>query len=276
MMDAPLGTSGVEAARRVLIEVWTILGAYGDALTLIGGATPPLLVGEVEADPYVGTLDVDVVIDPEAIAEEAYRTISELLRERGYRQDATNKYRWFRVVEIGGEDVEVELDFLAPQDGSGRRHRRIAGEPLARNADGALLVRDQYEVHHVGGRLPDGRYNKVTVRVAAPAAMVVLKALALDGRDKLKDSYDIDYILTYIAGGADAVGQALGELRQMEVVKRALEILDRKFESVDSIGPTSVAKYRRQGSGEAAEATRAVAFARVRRVIESARFPTRK
>lgn len=29
---------GVEAARRVMLELWSILGAYRDTLTLVGGA----------------------------------------------------------------------------------------------------------------------------------------------------------------------------------------------------------------------------------------------
>ncbi len=46
---------GVEAARRVTLELWSILGAHRDMLTLVGGSAPPLLLGEVPHDPYVGT-----------------------------------------------------------------------------------------------------------------------------------------------------------------------------------------------------------------------------
>ncbi|MEA2026412.1 MAG: hypothetical protein U9O18_06955 [Chloroflexota bacterium] len=38
--------AGVEAARRVLVEVWTVLSEHRDSLTLVGGSAPPFLVHE--------------------------------------------------------------------------------------------------------------------------------------------------------------------------------------------------------------------------------------
>ena len=53
---------GVEAAQRVMLELWSVLGAYRDTLTLVGGSAPPILLGDVPDDPYVGTLDVDLIV----------------------------------------------------------------------------------------------------------------------------------------------------------------------------------------------------------------------
>jgi hypothetical protein len=268
-MIGPLDNpAGVEAAKRVLIEVWTVLGEYRDALTLVGGAAPPLLLGEVAGDPYVGTLDVDAVLDPVVVVEPVYRRISELLVERGYRQDHRNRYRWFRTLVIGDQTIEVEVDLLAPSDGSGRRHVRLGGERIARNSEGAAIVREQYELHDVTGTLPDGRSNTVEVRVAGPAALVVLKALALDGRDKPKDAYDIDYVLAHTTGGVDAVGATLRSWSEIAVVQKAVAVLRNKYTDVDANGPASVVLYRRLPVGEVADQTRALAFARVQRVLE--------
>ncbi len=45
---------GVRAARQVQLEIWTILGEFRDALTVVGGSAPPYIVEEPTADPYVG------------------------------------------------------------------------------------------------------------------------------------------------------------------------------------------------------------------------------
>lgn len=260
--------AGVEAARRVLIEVWTILGEYRDALTLVGGAAPPLLIGDVAEDPYVGTLDVDVVIDPVTVSQPVYRRISELLEAREYKQDERNVYRWYRTVTIGGQHIEVELDLLAPADGSTHRHIRLDGERLARNSEGASIVRRQFETHDVTGTMPDGRRNTVEVRVAGPAALVVLKALALDGRDKPKDAYDIEYVLAHVNEGVTGVAATLREWRDVMIVQTAVNVLRRKYFGVEGLGPSSVVLYRRLPRGESADQVRALAFARVVRLLE--------
>jgi len=179
---------GVEAARRVMLELWSILGEYRDSLTLVGGSTPPLLVGDVPGDPYTGTLDVDLIVDPLGVPEETYRTIAETLRERGYWQEPRPKqpFQWFREIEVDGEPVTVEIDLLAPatarSGGRSHRHEQIEGEPLARRTVGAELVREAYVEREFAGTLPDGRPNRIRLRVASVAVVVVLKALAMAER----------------------------------------------------------------------------------------------
>lgn len=41
-----------------------MLAGFSDAMTIVGGSAPPLLTGDRPDDPYVGTPDVDLVIDP--------------------------------------------------------------------------------------------------------------------------------------------------------------------------------------------------------------------
>ncbi len=265
---------GVEAARRVMLELWSILGEHAGAMTLVGGSAPPLLVGDVPDDPYVGTLDVDVVIDPLAVPDQTYRSIAAQLRGRGYQQ-AGQPFQWLRTVVVEGEDIVVEVDLLAPATGrSGRshRHERIEGEPLPRRTKGAELVRDSWVDVDVDGRLPDGRRNRVRLRVASSAVIVVLKALAMTRRDKPKDSYDIDYLLAHHLGGIEAVADDLRVLEGTRPASDALLVLEERFAEVGSYGPTSVAAYRRLrlGSREA-ERVQALAFARVQRLLHLVR-----
>ena len=85
-----------------------------------------------------------------------------------------------------GRSIDVEVDLLAPatpRGGAGHRHAD-GGEPLARRTEGAELVRTAFVDQEIGGVLPDGRPSRLSIRVAAPAALVVLKALAMGQRDK--------------------------------------------------------------------------------------------
>jgi hypothetical protein len=260
--------ASVVAAQRVLLELWTILAGFADAMTIVGGSAPPLLTGDQPDDPYVGTLDVDLVIDSIGVPDDVYRTIAELLRDRGYVQ-LDQPFRWLRPVIVDQRSIDVEVDLLAPvtpRGGAGHRHERIGGEPLARRTEGAELVRTAFVDHEIAGLLPDGRPNRVSVRVATPAALVILKALAMGQRDKPKDAYDIDYLLGHI--GIDEVAAGIAAMGHVDSVTKALRVLADKSSSIDAIGPASVALYRRVplGSPEA-DQVQALAFARVERLL---------
>lgn len=220
---------------------------------------------------------MDVIVDPLGVPEETYRTIAESLRERGYWQEPRPKqpFQWFRRIEVDGQPITVEVDLLAPstaRTGRKHRHEQIEGEPLARRTVGAELVREAYVEREFSGQLPDGRPNRVRLRVASVAVVVVLKALAMADRDKPKDAYDLDYLLAYTADGPGALADEFAALPSGEPVTHALAILAEKFESIDAYGPTSVAVYRGLSLGTAeADAVLAAAFARVQRLLERLR-----
>lgn len=48
-------SASVVAAERVMLELWTLLAGFADAMTIVGGSAPPLLTGDLPDDPYVGT-----------------------------------------------------------------------------------------------------------------------------------------------------------------------------------------------------------------------------
>jgi hypothetical protein len=264
--------ASVVAAQRVLLELWTILAGFADAMTIVGGSAPPLLTGDQPDDPYVGTLDVDLVIDPIGVPDDVYRTIAELLRERGYIQ-LDQPFRWLRPVIVDHRSIEVEVDLLAPvtpRGGAGHRHERIGGEPLARRTEGAELVRTAFVDQEIAGLLPDGRPNRVSVRVATPSVLVILKALAMGQRDKPKDAYDIDYLLGHI--GIEDVAAGIRSVTETEIATKAAGILAEKFSSIDAIGPASVALYRRVPlRSPEADLVQALAFARVDQLLRRLR-----
>jgi hypothetical protein len=276
-LDDPIG---VRAARSVLLEVLTILGEVADAITVVGGSVPPLIVEEPDDDRYVGTLDVDIALDAGLLndtADEVYATVAEHLERRDYKQ-VDPPFRWVRTVEVDGQEVEVYLDLLAtPPEQLGKNRRTVAFQEQgkARRLDGGAILADLRVATEVEGVLPDGRNNRKTAFVAAAGAHVVLKALAIDGRDKPKDSYDIDYVLTHVAPdgqGPRMVAAELAPYLELPSVDKALAILADKFDSADSYGPQSVALYRRLApSSDEANAIQARAFALVQELLEELR-----
>ncbi len=263
----------VQAARQVLLEFWTMLGEFRDAMTLVGGSVPPLIARDRGAadDPYIGTTDVDVVVDPLSVPQDVYRSIAEHLRNRGYRQGG-QPFQWHRTVALDdGSTVDVEVDILAPltdRGTKGQRHERV-GEVLARRTAGAELLRSSFLEREVSGVLPGGGRTTASVRVARSAAFLVLKAHAMGGRLKEKDAYDIDYLLAHGDEGVDTIVEELRALLDQQVVTRALEILAMKFASVDAVGPVHVAAYRRLTAGaDEADQVAAAAYARVRRLLK--------
>ena len=74
---------GDRAAHAVLVELGQVLGAHRDAIVVIGGAVPSLLIRDRG---HIGTLDIDLDLDPEKLAEHGYAELVEKLLNAGYER----------------------------------------------------------------------------------------------------------------------------------------------------------------------------------------------
>lgn len=106
------------AVKTVLVEMGQILGAFKGKFAIVGGAVPWLLLGNEEM-PHVGTLDVDVGLDAEALGDGEYATLVDSLRGHGYEQ--RKELRRFQLVRRvpardDGAPIDVIVDFLMPRD----------------------------------------------------------------------------------------------------------------------------------------------------------------
>ena len=156
----------VEAAKSVLVELVHILGEYRDDMVVVGGWVPPLLMPDSRG--HVGSTDVDVGLNHLAANDETYARISTLLRHRGYEQDQKQPFIWYRSVDMGGDSVVVEVDFLAGEyGGRGKKHRTQRVQDLKpRKARGADLLFSGFVEREISGRLPSGSLDTVVVKVA--------------------------------------------------------------------------------------------------------------
>lgn len=232
----------VEAARRVMTELWQVLGAYRDAMVLIGGWVPDLLL-PTAIPPHTGSLDVDLLLDPGPLRDEdRYADLVVLLKGRGY-EETDKPFKLAKSVEVDEQDpIRVEVDFLLPRKPKTKRGK-VLPEFRAIEADGARFALGHKQALAFQGRMPDGRQNTVTLQVASLAAFIVMKAYALDGRDKAKDAYDLYFCLKNAQGGPKGIAATFGADRKHPEVVRALEILASKFGSPDDYGPGSVVLF---------------------------------
>jgi hypothetical protein len=229
-----------EAACSVMLELVRLLGEYADDMRIIGGWVPELLVSR----DHIGSIDVDIVLNHLTISEECYSTIEELLLSRGYERGA-HPYMFLRKVKIGDREIVVHVDFLAGETGGttkGHRHQVVQGLK-ARKARGADLAFEMYKEVTLTGTLPGGGKDSATVRVASIVPFFVMKAMAMRGRLKEKDAYDIYFCLKRYPTGISSIIEEFRPHLRNKLVQEGLEIMREKFSSIDSIGPVQIANF---------------------------------
>ena len=255
---------------RILITLLRGLGPWKDSVYLVGGLTPRYLVPArpPEVPAHAGTLDVDIVIDLQILADtEAYHTLEENLNRMGFERAENAKgqkltWRWQTRTEHGARMV-LELLADAPDIAGGRvQPLPTDGTISALNIPHSSIVFDLHQVTGIQAELLDG--NGVAteqVRHANLVSFTCLKALAFDQRFARKDAHDLIYCIEHAPKGLDAVSEAFRQARESEhgdVIELTLEVLRRRFAREDKTeghrkdGPVAVARFE-LGEGEEPE-----------------------
>ena len=237
------------AVKSVLVEIGQILGSYRGKFAVIGGAVPWLLLGAADM-PHIGTLDVDLSLDAEALGDGEYAQLVESLLRRGYhRREHLPRFQLVRTVSArdDGDDIDVRVDFLMPRDATiARNAPPLVANFAVQRADGADLI---------DGDMPDGGGNRVQIAVASIPALLAMKGYAIANRHKQKDAYDIYYSIRNFPDGIDALVAAtrpgylhLGEVPphfEPTTARTGYLHISGKFRRLDDFGPTSVRQFRR-------------------------------
>ena len=236
----------VRAVRAVLIEVAQILGSFRDEFVIVGGAVPWLLLDN-DAMRHVGTVDIDLGLDAEALGDGEYARLVELLKAHGYARDEHRReFQLVRRVPAldGGPPIDIVVDFLIPARAAVTKNRPplIDGfRPVRASGAGlALQFRDTIEIE---GEMPGGMANRVKVAIASIPALLAMKGFALDGRYKQKDAYDVYYCVRNFPGGPGALAEACRPLLVHEDAAAGYENINARFESFDGFGPKSVRRF---------------------------------
>lgn len=262
----------VEAARSVLLELVRVLGEYRDDIVVVGGWVPQLILPQTPLQ-HVGSIDVDLALNHVTLQDPGYATIQALLLKRGYEQSPKQPFIFYRTVEIGGNAIRVQVDFLAGEyEGTGKAHRtQRVHEGRARKARGCDLAFEMFQETEIRGNLPSGGADQATVRVSSIVAFLVMKGMALYDRLKEKDAWDIYFTLTNHPGGLDALAAEFRPHLDHGLVQEGLRKIAEKFASIGHVGPKFVADFE----GIAADVERAVrirdAFEKVDYLLRLAR-----
>ncbi|GDX40754.1 hypothetical protein LBMAG21_10460 [Armatimonadota bacterium] len=237
---------------QALLHVATVLGDWMEQVTLIGGIVPSLLVPlsalPEGADLHPGTADLDLGLELSVLTEEGYATISELLRQAGYRamekeEDRIRRQTWRTDPALG---AIVTIDFLiarSPEQPPKTRIQNLEPDFAALIADGLQLVaRDRRKIP-ISGLTIRGERAERFIWVCGPASFVVLKARAIHLREKPKDAFDLHYILMNVEGGVDKVAGSLRQMLDDKDAVEAIEFLRQAYLTIDSIGPSRTAFF---------------------------------
>ncbi|MDH4267951.1 MAG: hypothetical protein OEW45_20175, partial [Deltaproteobacteria bacterium] len=175
----------IEACVIVMRELFLYLKPYRDQIVLIGGWVPYFLLEKYrhpgEYDQHVGSLDIDVALDAFSIPETAYKSILEILREREFYHKKDTLDRDIpasflkKVVIENGKEIQVRIDFLAPEYGGTpkkRRHQMIQ-EILARKGRGTDIVFNHADTIHLSGPISSGANIELDIKVADVTACFV-------------------------------------------------------------------------------------------------------
>ncbi len=242
----------VEAARRVLVDVGQVLAGFQDCVVLVGGWVPDLLIPVAE-EPHTGSIDVDFAIDARKLRKGRYAEMLGLLLKTKRYYPGPQSFQLMTDVEMedGAGVIRVELDFLAPKNVRMDKNRpKLLENFRVLQAVGCEVAFRAPVAVQVSGQMLKGASNTVTVQVASVADMLVMKALALRGRDKPKDAYDLCYCLRYASGGVEALARDWRQRASDKHVRTAREILREKFVGPDSFGPRQVVEFRSASSAD--------------------------
>jgi hypothetical protein len=249
-------TREIEACVIVMRELFIYLKPYRNQIVLIGGWVPYFLLEKYmpsgsEYNRHVGSLDIDIALDAFSIPTDAYKTILEILKERGFyhRKDNLGKdipASFLKKITFeDGEEMEVQIDFLAPEYGGAPKKRRhqVIQDMLARKGRGTDIVFDQTEVIRLSGPISSGAKIELDIKVANVTACFVMKGIALGERTSEKDAYDIYMLARYYKEGPESVLSELKKLANHGLMKEALRNIEGQFKNVKSMGPVSVATF---------------------------------
>ena len=249
-------TREIEACVIVMRELFIYLKPYRDQIVLIGGWVPYFLLEKYvpsgsEYDRHIGSLDIDVALDAFSIPRDAYKTILEILKEREFYHRKDNLGKDIpasflkKIIFEDGEEMEVQIDFLAPEYGGAPKKRRhqVIQDMLARKGRGTDIVFDQTEVIRLSGPISSGAEIELDIKVANVTACFVMKGIALGERTSEKDAYDLYMLARYYKEGPESVLSELKKLENHGLMKEALKNIEEQFKDVKSIGPVSVVTF---------------------------------
>jgi len=240
-----------EAVKSVLVEIGQTLGSFEGKFAVIGGTVPWLRLNNQNMR-HVGSIDVDLGLEAEALGDCEYVSLIEALKVQGYhKQQGSKRFQLVRTVPAhdGGPPIDVVVDFLMP------RHVEIVkNDPpilddfAVQRADGADLAVPYAQPVTIEGTMPGGGINRVEIAVCSIPALLAMKGYAVANRAKQKDAYDIYYCVRNYPGGPEALAAACRPMLDEKSAQEGYACIAEKFTTVEHTGPVWVRQFA-EGQG---------------------------
>lgn len=242
------------ASFSALLELALTLRAYKDSLILVGGWAPYLLINDFGRDDFkhVGSIDIDIAVNPATIDAEAYATIIDLIEARGYenRLDRIGNpiiFSYCKTVPspLDGTEYSISIDFLtvaAPESGR-HRHREVQPGLPARIAGGCELAFEfNYPVKFKGILPGNGEAEAELLMLSIPGC-IGMKGIVLGERYKEKDAYDIYTVIRYCLSDPLEVAALVTPHLDNEHIATGIDAIRQKFRDINAEGPSWVAFF---------------------------------
>ncbi len=234
------------AVKSVLVEMGQILGSFRGKFAIIGGSVPWLLL-ENEDMPHVGTLDVDLGLNAEALGDGEYAKLIDALQGHGYLQrEGLRRFQLVRQVpaQDSGAMIDIVVDFLMPRDAEViKNDPPLVSDFAVQRADGADLATVFYKMVAITAPMPGGGMNRVEIAVCSIPALLAMKGHAIELRYKQKDAYDIYYSVRNFPGGPDALAIECRPLLKHASGAAGYGFINAKFDTIEGFGPTCVRRF---------------------------------
>jgi hypothetical protein len=267
----------VEASRSALLELAITLGRYREALVLVGGWVPYYLLRDHQLpdNPFVhvGSIDIDLAVDPDRIEPREYATIEELVTERGWTRSDGRPFSFERTVPspVDGAERVVVVDMVTSQSERSvvrNRDRELQkGLTVRPFRDVPIALAHRSEVT-VDGELPSGGEVRVSILMADVVGCIGMKGHALGDRYKEKDAYDIWSVVDNYGEGPREVAREVRPHRREPLIEEALGHIEELFSSPLAAGPRWVADFHAADTEEARERRRQRAYQVIRMFLE--------
>jgi len=265
-----------ESSKSALVELLRILASHSRYLVLSGGWAPYFILERFGVKgQHCGSVDIDFVLHPRLVDLKVYETIASLIEQRGYAKHVTQDgdvlpFRFRRTLKspVNGVEHAIKVDFITEPDVA----RKLSAEKfLAVQRDlQAVIIRGSGVVfshkfdHQVEAVLPSGAIAKAPANISDVVGSLSTKGLALKGRYKEKDAYDIYTTLRHYRGGPKRVADRIRTHIGDPVVAEALAEIREKFKTARSEGPFQVGYFLAPGDASLRERIQGEAYAVLR------------
>lgn len=243
--QADYGSRQVEAAHRVLVDIGQVLAAFSDAIVVVGGWVPDLLIEDPSTE-HVGSIDVDLALDAARLGDGRYADLLNVLLDSRRYEHGEKAFQLVTMVDLddGEAPVRVDVEFLAPDNVKLVKHRpKLVEEFRVLRFPACATAFVNPQDIEISGLMSSGARNTVHLRVASLSDFIIMKAHAVRGRDKPKDVYDLCYCLDEHPDAVAVVAADWRVRREDPLVVAAIDILRKKFESPDHFGPRQLAAF---------------------------------